>query len=188
MNELVKTPLVDLSRSLYTALVQKHYSLAQLNFIIAKLSSFILERQYKYFPSTNTISDEVIQSLPKHNPPYTGSELLTVPPPTFIHPPSSSYTLQTANPKVCIKSFSCPTDKFVREILTLLRPHVELAPNNDPFVTLTHIFETYQTLQSLLQHHSTDIQNLTVSTIHFNDFPKKKLVLLETPPQLGSST
>ena len=39
MTKLVETPLDDHSRSLYTALVHKHYSLAQLNFIIAKLSS-----------------------------------------------------------------------------------------------------------------------------------------------------
>ena len=88
---------------------------------------------------------------------------------------------------MCINSFSCPTDKFVSEILTLLRPHVELAPNTDPFVIITHIFETYRTLQSLLQLHSTDIQNLTLSSIHVNNF-LKKLVSLETPPQLSSSS
>ena len=44
MNKLVETPLDDHSRSLYTALIHKHYSLAQLNFIIAKLSSFILKK------------------------------------------------------------------------------------------------------------------------------------------------
>ena len=87
---------------------------------------------------------------------------------------------------MCINSFSCPTDKFVSEVLTLLRPHVELAPNTDRFVILPHFFDTYRTLQSLLQLHSTDIQNLTLSTIHVNDF-LKKLILHETPPQLTSS-
>ena len=87
---------------------------------------------------------------------------------------------------MCINSFSCPTDKFVSEILTVLRPHVELAPNTDPFVILTHIFETYCILQSLLQLHSTDIQNLTLSTFHVNDFLKKP-VLPETPPHIVSS-
>ena len=86
---------------------------------------------------------------------------------------------------MCINSLSCPTDKFVGEILTLLRPHVELATNTDPFVILTHIVETYRTFQSLLQLHSIDTQNLTISTIHVTDFPKK-LVLLETTPQLKS--
>ena len=38
MNKLVETPLDYHSRSLYTALIHKHYSLAQLNFLIAKLS------------------------------------------------------------------------------------------------------------------------------------------------------
>ena len=49
MNKLVETPLDYHSRSLYTALVHKHYSLAQLNFIIAKISPFILRQAYKDF-------------------------------------------------------------------------------------------------------------------------------------------
>ena len=173
LNKLVETPLDDHSRSLYTALFHKHFSLAQLNFIIAKLSSFILKIQYKYCSLTSNNSDEIIQSLPKHNPPSTIFEPTTVPLPTFIPPLASSYVLQTTNPNVCINSFFCPTDKFVSEILTLLRPHIELAPNADPFVILTQIFDTYRTLRSLLQLDSTDIQNLTLSTIHVNDFPKK---------------
>ena len=182
MTKLVETPLDDHSRSLYTALVHKHYSLAQLNFIIAKLSSFILKKQYKYF-SLN-ISDEILQTLPKHTSPNITSEPSHI---STIPPPSTSYVLQTANPNVCINSFSCPTDKFVSEILTLLRPHVEIAPNTDPFIILNHIFDTFRNFQSLLQLHSTDIQNLTISTIHVNDF-LKKLVLLETPPQFTSSS
>ena len=38
MNKLVETPLYDHSRSLYTALLHEHYSLAQLNFSVTKLS------------------------------------------------------------------------------------------------------------------------------------------------------
>ena len=76
--------------------------------------------------------------------------------------------------------------KFVSELLTLLRHHVELAPNTDPFVILTNVFDTYRTLKSLLQLHSTDIQNLTLSTIQVNDF-LEKFVLLVTPPQLIST-
>ena len=176
-NKLVETPLDDHSRSLYTALVHQHYSLAQLNSLIAKLSSFILKKQFKYFSLLSNIFDEIIQSLPKHNPQSTISEPTTDPPPTFLPPTASSYVLQTANPNVCINSSSWPTDNFVSEILTLLRPHVELAPNTDPCVILTHIF-SYRTLQSLLQLHSTDIQNLTLSTIHVNDF-LKKLILFD---------
>ena len=183
MNKLLETPLDDHSRSLYTALIHKHYSLAQLIFFIAKLSSFILKKQYKYF-SLN-VSDEIFQSLPKHTPPNTVSEPSQAPSST-IPPPSTSYLLQTANPNVCINSFSCPTDKFVSEILTLLRPHAEIDPNTDPFVFLNHIFDTFRNLQSLLQLHSTDLQNLTLSTIYVNDF-LKKLVLLETPLQFTSS-
>ena len=177
MNKLVETPLDDHSRSLYTALVHKHYSLAQLNFIIAKLSSIILKKQYKYF-SLN-VSDKIFQSLPKHTPPNAMSEPSQAPS-LAIPPQPTSYVLHTANANVCINSFSCPTDKFVSEILTLLRPHFEIAPNTDPFVILNHIFDNFPNLQSLLQLHSTDIQSLTLSTIHVNDFPKKN-VLLETP-------
>ena len=87
MNKLVETPLDDHSRSLCTAVVHKHYSLAQLNFIIAKFSSFILKKQYKYF-SLN-VSDEIFQSLLKHTPPNTTSEPSQAPSAT-IPPPSSS--------------------------------------------------------------------------------------------------
>ena len=157
MNKLVETPLDDHSRSLYTALIHKHYSLAQLNFVIAKLSSFILKKRCKYF-SLN-VSDEILQSLPKHTPLNNVSESSQALS-SSIPPNSNSYVLQTANPNVCINSFSCPTDKFVSKILTLLRPHVEIAPNTDPFVLLNHYFDTFRNLQSLLQLHSTDIQNL----------------------------
>ena len=64
--------------------------------------------------------------------------------------------------------------------------HVEIDPNTDPFVFLNHIFDTFRNLQSLLHLHSTDLQNLTLSTIYVNDF-LKKLVLLETPLQFTSS-
>ena len=66
------------------------------------------------YPSNN--SEEIIQSLPKHNPPSTISDPTTVPPPTFLPPPASFYVLQTANTNVCINSFSCPTDRSVSEI------------------------------------------------------------------------
>ena len=48
-------------------------------------------------------------------------------------------------------------------MLNLLRPHIEPSPNTDPFVILNHIFDTYRTLQNLLQLHSNDIQPLTLS-------------------------
>ena len=112
MNKLVETPLDDHSRSLYTALVHKHYSLAQLNFIIAKLSSFIVKKQNKYF-SIN-VSDEILQTFPKHTPHNTTSELSHT---TAIPPPSTSYVLQTTYPNVCINSFSCPTDNSYQKYL-----------------------------------------------------------------------
>ena len=98
MNKLVESPIEDHSRSLYTALAHKHYSLAQLDFIIAKLSSFILKKKrYKYFSLTSNISDEIIQSLPKHKHSSTISEPSTVPLlHSFIHPLLPTYSkLQT---------------------------------------------------------------------------------------------
>ena len=110
-NKLVETTLDNHSRSLYTCLVQKN-SIAQLNFIIAKLSSFILNKQNKYLPATTNIPDEKT-ALPKHILSYTNLEIKTVPPPTFVQQPPPSYVLQTVDPTVCINSFSYPTDKFV---------------------------------------------------------------------------
>ena len=78
-----------------TSLVHKHHSLAQLNCVIAKLSSFIkCKKQYKYFPTTHNVSDEITQSPTKHIPrSSTVADLSPVPPPTFIQPPTSSYML-----------------------------------------------------------------------------------------------
>ena len=138
-----------------------------------------MNKQYKYFPATTNIPDETNKALPKQILSYTNLELTTVPPPTFVQQPSPSYVLQTVDPTVCINTFSCPTDKFVTGSLNLLRPHVELSRDTDPFVILNHIFETYRNLQNLLQLHRTDFQTLTPSTIQLNDF-LKTLVLLET--------
>ena len=101
MTELVEAPLNDHSRSLYTSLVHENYSLAQMNFLIAILSSLILKKQYKYFP--NNIHAEINNALPKHIRPNTDHSI--VPPPTFVPQPPSSYVLQTVNPNVCINSF-----------------------------------------------------------------------------------
>ena len=100
--------------------------------------------------------------------------------------PAPYYVLQTVNLNVCINSVSCPTDKNI-EILNLLRSHVELSPITDPLGILNHIFDTYRILQTLLELQSTDIQNLTLSTIHDVNYLLKKLVLLETPPQITTS-
>ena len=57
-----------------------------------------------------------------------------------------SYVLQTANPNVCIHSFSFSTDKVVTKILSLLCPHIELSPSTDPFLILLIIFLAPTTL------------------------------------------
>ena len=87
MNKLVETPLDDHSRSRNTSLVHKHHSLAQLNFIIAKRSSFILKKQYKDFPTTHNVSDEIFQSPTNYIPPSTVPELSTVPPTLLFNQP-----------------------------------------------------------------------------------------------------
>ena len=66
------------------------------------------------------------------------------------------------------------------KFVTPLHPHVEIA-EVDLFVILTHIFETYRTLQNFLQFHTNGIHTLTLSTLHINVF-LKKLILLGTPP------
>ena len=67
--------------------------------------------------------------------------------PTFVIPTTPPYVLQTVNPTVCINSFSCPTNKIPTNILTLLLPHVVIAPTTDPIISLIHLFGTYGFLQ-----------------------------------------
>ena len=57
--------------------------------------------------------------------------------PNFAQPPTSSYVFQTVNTYVCINLLSCPIIKFLIEILILLCPHAEIAPNTEPFIVLT---------------------------------------------------
>ena len=86
-----------------TSLVLKHYSIAQLNFTIAKRSFFVLKKkQYNFFPATTKIPDEINKAFPKHLMPSANLETSTVPPPIVIQRPSSSNVSQTVNPNVCI--------------------------------------------------------------------------------------
>ena len=126
------------------------------------------------------------KALPEHVPPSTSLEISTVSPPTFIQQPPPSYVLQIVNQNVRINSFSCPTDKYMTKILTLLLARAELSPSTDPSVILNHFFDTYINLQNLFELHSTDVQTFTLSTIHVNDF-LKNLVFLETPTQITNS-
>ena len=151
--------------------------------MLNSLPSF-LKKQYKYFPNTHKNAEENDSALPKHVPPATDPSI--APPTTVVPQIPSSYVLLTVNPNVCINSFSCPTDKFVTEILNLFRPHVAPSPNIDPFVILNYVFDTYRNLQNLLQLHNIVYQCLTLSTIHVNDF-LKELVLLQTPTLPTSS-
>ena len=83
-------------------------------------------------------------------PPSNTHDACTNCQPTFVIPTTSSCVFQTVNHAVCINPFSCPTNKIVTKILTLLRPHVVIAPTTDPIITLTHILVNYGTLQHLL--------------------------------------
>ena len=104
MCKIVETPLDHLSRSLYTSLGSKHHSIAHLNYITAKLSSFILNKQYKYFPSTQNITEKIQNALPKHIP--SSTDFSNAPPTAIVPPIPSYYVLQTVNTNVCINSFS----------------------------------------------------------------------------------
>ena len=106
---------------------------------------------------------------------------------SFNHLPPTSYVLQTVNPNVCINTFSCPTDKFVTEILNLLHRHVQLSPAKSSFVILNHLFDTYHTLQKFLQ------QIATITKTHFiydtcKIFSQKELILLEVPSQFAKTS
>ena len=68
MYKFAETPLDDHSRFLFTSVVHKHYSLAQLNFVIAKHSSFFLKEQYKYSAATTNISEKTIKAFPNNFP------------------------------------------------------------------------------------------------------------------------
>ena len=59
VTKLVETPLDDQSHSPYASLVLEHYFIAQLIFVNAKLSSFVLKKQYEYFPITTNITEEI---------------------------------------------------------------------------------------------------------------------------------
>ena len=85
--KLAETPLDDHSLSLESSLVQKHYSIAQMTFLIAKLSSFFRKKRYKYSPDTNNITEEINKALPKHIPPTTYPAI--APHPTLVPQPPS---------------------------------------------------------------------------------------------------
>ena len=70
-------------------MVHKLWSIAQLNFIFAKFSAFILKKQDKFFPAIANTPEETTNPLPKLTPPHYY---------TFDTPKSSNHTfLQTSN-------------------------------------------------------------------------------------------
>ena len=99
MNKVVENPFDDHSRSLHIQLVHKNHSIAQLNFISARILSF--NSRKKHLNDTTTISVEINKALPKLVP--LSSQLLS-----FlmfnlqILFPSSSYVEQTVNPNIVL--------------------------------------------------------------------------------------
>ena len=80
------SPFDDHSCSLDTSGVHKHYSIAQRNFVIAKLTFFNPKKQNKYFSTKHNINEKSSNALPKHVPPTDSS----IPPPAAVVPPISS--------------------------------------------------------------------------------------------------
>ena len=94
-DESSKNPLDDHSCSLYTSFVHKRHSyniaIAQLTFIIGKLSSFILNKQYQYFPTAHNITEDIKNALPKHI--FSSNDPSIAPPTAVVTPTPSSYVL-----------------------------------------------------------------------------------------------
>ena len=112
-------PLTDNERSYYHTLVQKRDTNTELMYIIAKFSTFLFNKQSKYCP----LSSKTTQNSA-----------------------DSSFTVITASnntpPVVTFNTFNFPTDLFINEKLTLLRPHV------NPMDLTKNIFCIYQTLKN----------------------------------------
>ena len=122
--KIISGPLTENGRSYYQTLVQKRYTNAKLMYIFAKFFTFLFNKQYKYgpFPSKTT-QNSTVSSF------------------TFI-PPSNN-----TPPVVTINTFNFPTDLFINEILTLLRPHVDSDPHANPIDLIKNIFSIYKTLK-----------------------------------------
>ena len=93
-------------------------------YIIAKFSTFLFNKQYKYGP----LSSKTTQNS------------------------DSSFTLITASnntpPVVTFNTSNFPTDLFINEILTLLRSHVDSDPHVNPMDLIKNSFSIYQTLKN----------------------------------------
>ena len=109
-------PLTDNEQSYYHTLVPKRYTNAELMYIIAKFSTFLVDKQYEYGP----FSSKTTQN-------FTDSSF------TLITPSNNTPTVVTIN------AFNFLTDIFINEILTLLRPHVDSDPHANPMDPIENI-------------------------------------------------
>ena len=123
--KFLSDPLTDNERSYYHTLVQKRYTNAELiTYIIAQFSTFLFNKQYKYGPlSSKTTQNSTDSSF------------------TLITPSNNT------PPVVTIITFNFPTDLFINEILTLLRPHVDSDSQANPMDLIKNMFSIYQTLK-----------------------------------------
>ena len=65
--------------------------------------------------------------------------------------------------KFCITAFKGSTDRLVAEVLALLSSQSAISPHTDFFDFSEHKFDTYRSLQNLLQVHNRDSHNRTIS-------------------------
>ena len=88
-------------------------------------------------------------------------------------------------PNVTINNFTCLTDKFVTEILALLKPHAETKPELNPSFLLHYMFDTYYRLQCIIKTHHRDIQHSTQATSIITAFIQKRAIYeIPTPKQV----
>ena len=107
--KILSEPLTNKERSYYHTLVQKRYTNSELLYIIANFSTFCFNKQYNYGPLSSIT-----------NQPSTDSSF------TLITPTNNTPHVNSIN------SFKFPTDLFINEILTLLKPHEDTDPHTNP--------------------------------------------------------
>ena len=103
-------PLTDNERSYNRTLVQKRCSQAELMYINAKFSKFLFSKQYELGPL-----------LSKIDQPASDSSFTLINPPNNPTPPSNT-----------MHCFHLSIDRFINEILTLLKHHVDYSLSTNP--------------------------------------------------------
>ena len=156
-HQILSGPLNNNELSYYTTLVQKRYTHPELMYIIAKFSTFLFQKQYKYGPLSKKLEQPQPQPQPQPPPPTLNDTSFTLmTPPTTL--PQKIVTINT---------FTIPIDVFITEILQLLQPHVNNAPTINPMDLLKNIFSTYQLIHTFTSDLS-QLQSSLPSTLQQN--------------------